>query len=226
MALKRWPGGTTARTGQAVSPEVFIPLAERSGLIETLGLQILRKALVQAGKWPGLKMSVNVSPAQFRNPAFPDHVARIIKETGADPSILTLEITEGFFVRSPERAQRIVRDLKKLGISISLDDFGSGFSSIGYLRQFEFDRLKIDRSFISALDTDANAPGVIQATVALANAFNIPVTAEGIESEEQAMVLRLSGCDELQGYLFGHPMAASEIDRIIARGFEKLMTAA
>ena len=212
-ALARW---YNCRISQTVSPDVFIPLAERSGLIETLGLQILRKALMQSGKWPGLKMSVNVSPAQFRNPAFPDHVARIIDETGVDPSILTLEITEGFFVRNPERAQRIVQALKKLGVSISLDDFGSGFSSIGYLRQFEFDRLKIDRSFISALDTDANATSVIQATVALANAFNIPVTAEGIESEEQAVVLRLSGCDELQGYLFGRPMPAAEIDRIIA----------
>jgi EAL domain-containing protein (putative c-di-GMP-specific phosphodiesterase class I) len=116
-------------------------------------------------------------------------------------------------VRQPERARRVVFALKEMGISISLDDFGSGYSSIGYLRQFQFDRLKIDRSLVTALDHEANAPGVILATVALANAFNIPVTAEGIEREEQASILRLSGCDEFQGYLFGKPMAASEIGR-------------
>ena len=211
-ALARW---VNKRTGESVSPDVFIPIAERSGLIELLGLQILRKALTESNNWPGLKVSVNVSPAQFRNPAFPEHVARIIAETGADAKMITLEVTEGFFVRNPERAQRIVKALKALGVSISLDDFGSGFSSIGYLRQFDFDRLKIDRSFISALDHEANAPNVIQATVALANAFNIPVTAEGIEREEQAIILRLSGCDEFQGFLFGRPMSANEVNKIL-----------
>lgn len=222
-ALARW---VNKRTGERVAPDVFIPLAERSGLIELLGLQVLRKALTASKGWPGLKVSVNVSPAQFRNPAFPEHVARILAETGADPKMLTLEITEGFFVRNPERAQRIVKALKALGVAISLDDFGSGFSSIGYLRQFEFDRLKIDRSFISALDHEANAPNVIQATVALANAFNIPVTAEGIEREEQAVILRLSGCDEFQGFLFGKPMAASEISKIIRRATDEGVSAA
>ena len=222
-ALARW---RNKRTGEMIGPDTFIPLAERSGLIELLGLQILRKALTESKNWPGLKISVNVSPAQFRNPAFPEHVARILAETDADPKLLTLEITEGFFVRNPERAQRIVKALKSLGVSISLDDFGSGFSSIGYLRQFAFDRLKIDRSFISALDHEANAPNVIQATVALANAFNIPVTAEGIEREEQAVILRLSGCDEFQGFLFGRPMAAGEINKIIRRGIDEAISAA
>ncbi len=222
-ALARW---VNKRTGESVPPDTFIPIAERSGLIELLGLQILRKALTESNNWPGLKMSVNVSPAQFRNPAFPEHVARIIAETGADAKMLTLEVTEGFFVRNPERAQRIVKALKALGVSISLDDFGSGFSSIGYLRQFDFDRLKIDRSFISALDNEANAPNVIQATVALANAFNIPVTAEGIEREEQAIILRLSGCDEFQGFLFGRPMAASEINKILRRSVDEAESAA
>lgn len=222
-ALARW---VNKRTGASIGPDEFIPIAERSGLIELLGLQILRKALVESRNWPGLKISVNVSPAQFRNPAFPEHVARILAETGADAKLLTLEITEGIFMRNPERAQRIVKSLKALGVSISLDDFGSGFSSIGYLRQFDFDRLKIDRSFIAALDHEANAPNVIQATVALANAFNIPVTAEGVEREEQAVILRLSGCDEFQGYLFGKPMAASEISKFMRREIDEAVSAA
>lgn len=212
-ALARWHN---KRLGRNIGPDTFITIAERSGLIEMLGLQILRKALLGAKNWPDLKISVNVSPAQFRNPAFPEQVARILEETNFDATRLTLEITEGFFIRNPERAQRIVAKLKALGISLSLDDFGSGFSSIGYLRQFAFDRLKIDRSFITALDKEANAPSVIHATVALANAFNIPVTAEGVEREEQASILRLTGCDEFQGYLFGYPMSAGEIDRILA----------
>jgi diguanylate cyclase (GGDEF)-like protein len=211
-ALARWHN---KRLDRSIGPDVFITIAERSGLIEMLGLQILRKALEGAKNWPDLKISVNVSPAQFRNPAFPDQVVRILEETNFDPKRLTLEITEGFFIRNPERAQRIVGKLKALGISLSLDDFGSGFSSIGYLRQFAFDRLKIDRSFVSALDKEANAPSVIHATVALANAFNIPVTAEGVEREEQASILRLTGCDEFQGYLFGRPMSALDIDRIV-----------
>ena len=209
-ALARWHN---KRLDKNITPDVFIPIAERSGLIEALGLQVLEKSLIAAQKWPGLKVSVNVSPAQFRNPAFPDHVRRIIDETGFDAKLLTLEITEGFFIRQPERAQRVVRALKDMGISISLDDFGSGYSSLGYLRKFQFDRLKIDRSLVTALDHEANAPSVILATVALANAFNIPVTAEGIEREEQASILRLSGCDEFQGFLFGKPMLASEIGR-------------
>jgi diguanylate cyclase (GGDEF)-like protein len=211
-ALARWHN---KRLNCAIGPDVFIPIAERSGLIEMLGLQILRKALIAANKWPNLKISVNVSPAQFRNPAFPDQVARILEDTNFNAKLLSLEITEGFFIRNPERAQQIVEKLKALGISISLDDFGAGFSSIGYLRQYTFDRLKIDRSFVSALDSEANAPSVIHATVALANAFNIPVTVEGIEREEQASILRLTGCDEFQGYLFGRPMTASQIDDIL-----------
>ncbi len=209
-ALARWHN---KRLDKNIGPDEFIPIAERSGLIEALGLQVLKKSLMAAKKWPGLKISVNVSPAQFRNPLFPDHVKQIITDAGFDAKLLTLEITESFFVRQPERARRVVQALKEMGISISLDDFGSGFSSIGYLRQFQFDRLKIDRSFITALDHEANAPDVILATVALANAFSIPVTAEGIEREEQASILRLSGCDEFQGYLFGKPMSAQDISR-------------
>ncbi len=222
-ALARWHN---KRLGKAVGPDVFIALAERSGLIERLGLQMLRKALTASVNWPGMKISVNVSPAQFRNPSFPDLVAEVLAETGANPALVTLEITEGFFIHNPDRAQRIVKGLKALGVSISLDDFGAGFSSIGYLRQFDFDRLKIDRSFITALDREANARDVIIATIGLAKAFDIPVTAEGIETEEQAVLLRLAGCDEFQGYLFGRPMPEAEINTIMRQNKGAIVSAA
>jgi EAL domain-containing protein (putative c-di-GMP-specific phosphodiesterase class I) len=208
-ALARW---TSPKRG-VVQPENFIHVAERSGLIESLGLVVLDNALAASRAWPNLKLSVNVSPAQLRNPSFPEQVRDLLVKTGVEPSRLTLEITEGFLVRQPERAKKTLLALRAVGVSIALDDFGAGYASIGYLRQFHFDRLKIDRSLVSALDRDPTAAGILQATVALANAFRIPVTAEGVEREEQAVMLRLAGCDELQGYLFGMPRTATDIER-------------
>ena len=206
-ALARW---TSPKRG-VVQPESFIRVAERSGLIESLGLIVLENALAASKAWPDLKTSVNVSPAQLRNPSFPDQVRDLLAKTGVKPSRLTLEITEGFLVRQPERAKKALLALRAVGVSIALDDFGAGYASIGYLRQFHFDRLKIDKSLVSALDRDPSAAAILQATVALANAFRIPVTAEGVEREEQAAMLRLAGCDELQGYLFGIPRTAMDI---------------
>ncbi len=206
-ALARW----TNAAGMAVSPDIFIPVAEKSGLIAELGLLVLCTALMDVRDWPDMKLSVNVSPVQLRDPAFPGQVAKALAETGFPPHRLTLEITEGFFIREPAKARRVFAELKALGLSISLDDFGSGYSSIGYLRQFEFDRLKIDRSFVNTLETDSNARDVIHATVALANAFSIPVTAEGVENANQAAILRQAGCDELQGFHFGRPMAPDQV---------------
>jgi diguanylate cyclase (GGDEF)-like protein len=206
-ALARW---TSPKRG-VVQPESFIRVAERSGLIESLGLIVLENALAASKAWPDLKTSVNVSPAQLRNPSFPDQVRDLLAKTGVKPSRLTLEITEGFLVRQPERAKKALLALRAVGVSIALDDFGAGYASIGYLRQFHFDRLKIDKSLVSALDRDPSAAAILQATVALANAFRIPVTAEGVEREEQAAMLRLAGCDELQGYLYGIPRTAIDI---------------
>ena len=167
---------------------------------------MLENALAASKAWPDLKTSVNVSPAQLRNPSFPDQVRDLLAKTGVKPSRLTLEITEGFLVRQPERAKKALLALRAVGVSIALDDFGAGYASIGYLRQFHFDRLKIDKSLVSALDRDPSAAAfILQATVALANAFRIPVTQEGVEREEQAAMLRLAGCDEL-----GRPMASRE----------------
>jgi diguanylate cyclase (GGDEF)-like protein len=218
-ALVRWN-----RIGHGpVRPDIFVPIAESTGLIDTLGLYVLRQSCRNAKAWPGIKISVNVSPAQFRNPDFPARVGAVLGETDIDPARVTLEMTEGFFISHPARAQNAISALKALGVKISLDDFGSGFSSVGYLRQFGFDRMKIDRSLIVALDHDAKAGEMLQATVALAAALDIPVTAEGIEREDQAAIMRLSGCDELQGHLFGRAMPPQEITRIVARERQALL---
>jgi diguanylate cyclase (GGDEF)-like protein len=217
-ALVRWD-----RPGHGpMSPEVFIPVAETSGLIEALGLLVLRRACEATKNWPGLRVSVNVSPSQFRNPAFTDYVRNVLKETEIKAERVTLEITEGYIIQNPERTRQTIERLKALGVKIALDDFGSGFSSIGYLRQFGFDRIKIDKSLTLAVLDGKSARDLLQATVALARSFAIPVTAEGIETEEQGIAVRQFGCDQLQGYFFGKPMADVEISRRLATQMARL----
>jgi diguanylate cyclase (GGDEF)-like protein len=212
-ALARWN-----RKGYGpVSPEVFIPIAESTGLIDQLGLFVLHRSCETLRKWPDLKLAVNISPGQFRDPGFAAHVSSVFRKTGVDTSRITLEMTEGYFIQNPERARAAIAKLRQLGVKIALDDFGAGFSSVGYLRQFGFDRMKIDKSLVQATDEAGRAADLLQATVALARSLDIPVTAEGVETQSQAVQLRLTGCDELQGYFFGKPMAAEEID-VIYRG--------
>jgi EAL domain-containing protein (putative c-di-GMP-specific phosphodiesterase class I) len=211
-ALVRWN-----RPGHGpISPEAFIPIAETSGLIEALGLLVLRKACEAARHWPDLRVAVNVSPGQFRNPAFADYVRSVLNITEIEAERVTLEITEGYIIQNPERTRQSIERLKRLGVKVALDDFGSGFSSIGYLRQFGFDRIKIDRSLTMNVLEDNRAREMVKATVALARSLDIPVTAEGIETEEQGRALAGFGCDELQGYFYGKPMPEAEISRRLA----------
>lgn len=205
-ALARW------RTAAGnVSPEVFIPLAERCGLIDALGAHMLRTSVAHAKNWPDLALSVNVSPVQLCNPEFAAEVISVLRELDFDPKRLTLEITEGVLMTNPDQARRSIDQLKRVGIKFALDDFGCGYASIGALRQFGFDRMKIDRSLVSALDEGAKGADVLRATISLATALQIPVTAEGIENSRQAAILRDAGCDQLQGYLIGKPMSAHDI---------------
>lgn len=212
-ALARW----TRRGHGPVSPDVFIPIAEASGLIDRLGLCVLEMALSQLQRWPGARLSVNISPGQFRDPAFVERVEALFVEANIEPYRVTLEMTETYFIQNAERAKAALDRLRKIGVKIALDDFGVGFSSVGYLRQFGFDRMKIDRSLIQALSEGHRAIEMLQATVALARSLNIPVTAEGVETEQQAVILRLAGCDQLQGYLFGRPSVPADIDAYRAR---------
>lgn len=206
-ALARWSSPTRG----PISPEVFIDLAERAGLIDQLGFEVLRTAVAEASNWPRIGISVNISPLQLRNPYFVGQVAEILTEARFDPARLTVEVTEGVLISNPAQAKRAFEAFHNLGVKIALDDFGCGYASIGALRAFGFDRMKIDRSLILALDRDQNGGAVLNATIALANALHLPVTAEGIETEEQASAVRISGCDKLQGYLFSKPLPAAQI---------------
>jgi diguanylate cyclase (GGDEF)-like protein len=219
-ALVRWN-----RPGRGpVSPDVFIPAAEKTGLIEPLGIFVLQTACERARQWPDLGIAVNVSPVQLRNSSFASQVGSILSAAGIEPARLTLELTEGYLIQNPQRARQSIERLKALGVNIALDDFGSGFSSIGYLRQFGFDRLKIDRSMISDIDESEKARSLLEATAALARSLGIPVTAEGVERESQAHILLDCGCEELQGYLFGKPMAAEELSALLREQRENALS--
>ncbi|WP_075216310.1 putative bifunctional diguanylate cyclase/phosphodiesterase [Mongoliimonas terrestris] len=206
-ALLRW----TPPGGEPVSPADFIPIAEETGLIDDLGRWVLRKACEDALAWSGLRVSVNVSPAQFRNPNFDTVVRDVLTETGLPASQLEIEITETFLVANPDRAQHMLAAVRQLGVTVALDDFGTGFSSIGYLRRFAFDKVKIDRSLVAGTCDDLAIQKLVHATIAVADALGIRVAAEGIECAAEARLLAEAGCHELQGFYFARPMAAEEI---------------
>ena len=210
-ALVRWN-----RDGRGfVAPDIFIPIAEDNGLIGRLGEFVMRRALSEAANWPRISIAVNISPLQLHDVAFVSSTATIIEECQFPAERVILELTEGFFVRNPDRAKQSMAQLQRNGFRIALDDFGSGFSSVGYLREFGFDRLKIDRSLIDALGKTPKAGDLLKATVALASSFDIPVTAEGIETQAQADYVSDCGCDELQGFFFSKPVSAGEISSML-----------
>lgn len=197
-----------------VSPQVFIPLAERSGLIDALGTLMLRSSVIAARGWDGVGLSVNVSPIQLCNPDFASNVISVLRELEFEPRRLTLEITEGVLMSNPDQVRRTMDALRAVGVGFALDDFGCGYASIGALRQFGFNRMKLDRSLVSAIE-EGQGVGVLHATISLATALGIPVTAEGVENPNQADVLTRAGCDLLQGYLLGRPAAAEEITKAL-----------
>jgi EAL domain-containing protein (putative c-di-GMP-specific phosphodiesterase class I) len=212
-ALLRW----THATRGPIGPAVFIPVAEQMGLMDSLGAFVLRRALKEAKRWPDLYVAVNLSPLQVRDRAIVDLVRSALAESGMPPSRLMLEITEGVLIDNPEEMVKRIEDLHALGVSIALDDFGSGYSSLGYLQRFPLDKLKIDRSFVVALGESANGGVIIQAIVALGRALGLSVLVEGVETEQQRVLLRLAGCDEMQGFLFARPAPAKTIDRLLAQ---------
>ena len=201
-ALVRWPG----RPAGALPPDAFITIAETSGLIHPLGQFVLRRACMDLQPFADLKLSVNISPAQFRDPEFEDKVAGILRDSRFPAHRLQLEVTETYVIESPERACAAIRNLKALGTAIALDDFGTGYSSIGYLRRFNFDTIKIDKSLAGLVDDDEQAAALVGGTIRIASALGMAVIAEGVENEKQMKLLRLAGCDRLQGYFFGAPM--------------------
>ena len=205
-ALVRWHH---PRNG-LVSPAIFIPLAEQSGLIMEIGEWTLRQACKDAASWTSpLQISVNMSPVQFRHGDLFDLVRRVLDETGLAPERLELEITEGVLINDPARALAILQRLKSLGVSIAMDDFGTGYASLSSLQSFPFDKIKIDRSFIAVLGPSEQSRAVVRAVVGLGRNLGIPVIAEGVETEAQLYILLQEGCRLVQGYLLGRPQPIS-----------------
>ncbi len=210
-ALARWN-----MSHGPVSPDVFIPLAEKSGLIFQLGDMVLERSIRFAENRAGIDVAVNVSPLQLCAPDFADGVAALLEREKFDPRRLILEVTEGVLFESPVQARRAIDALRAIGIRFALDDFGAGYASIGTLRHFTFDRLKLDRSLVQALESERGR-AVLNATVSLAEALGIPVIAEGVETAEQVANLRQMGCQFMQGYYFGKPVAAADFDSLPGR---------
>lgn len=206
-ALLRWvrPDGLQVDTSE------FVSVAEESGLINPLGLWVLRRACVDALDWGGIKLSVNISPAQLRNPEFPIQLGHILEETGFAPERLELEITENCLVVNPVIAERCLSVIRGFGVSVVLDDFGTGYASIGFLRRFRFEKLKIDRSLVTQADKDDGSRAMMLSSITVARAMNMDVTAEGVETPEQAEMVRAAGCDQIQGWLYFKAMPADQI---------------
>jgi EAL domain-containing protein (putative c-di-GMP-specific phosphodiesterase class I) len=213
--LLRWDHPTRG----LVPPDVFIPVAEACGAISAIGDWVLRQACVEAASWrTPLEVSVNVSPLQVQQgDAFAEGVEQILAESGLQPSRLVLEVTEGVLIRKPERVLAALRRLKSQGVKVALDDFGTGYSSLATLRAFPFDKIKIDRAFITGVAEDGQDAAIVRAVQGLANGLDLPVIAEGVETPLQLAALREVGCQEVQGWLAGRPAPIESFSRVTGR---------
>jgi EAL domain-containing protein (putative c-di-GMP-specific phosphodiesterase class I) len=210
-ALARWQHPELGM----IPPGSFIPVAEQTGLMVQLGEFVLRRALADAVHWKDVYIGVNISPYQMRDRGLVGLVAAVLADTGLAPSRLMLEVTEGVLIENPDEAKERLEQLRALGVKIALDDFGSGYSSLSYLRRFPIDKLKIDKEFVSPLGRSSDGGVIIQAIMALGRALGLTVLCEGVETEEQRILLRLAGCDEMQGFLFAKPAPRAAIDRML-----------
>ena len=190
-----------------ISPDDFIPIAEETGMIGDLSMSIIRKAMIEAKNWdPKLTISVNISPVQLKDPWLAQKIVKLLVETGFPASRLEVEITESSLFKNLSLAQSIVGSLKNQGIRIALDDFGTGYSSLAHLRALPFDRIKIDRSFVSSMFDNAESAAIVSAIAGLGASLDVPITAEGIEDELVIAKLKALGCTKGQGWYFGQPM--------------------
>ncbi|UYH55057.1 bifunctional diguanylate cyclase/phosphodiesterase [Qipengyuania sp. SS22] len=203
--------------GKELGPNVFIPVAEQSGLINAIGLWVMRQACCDALAWGDITLSVNISAAQLRNPEFPIQLGHILEETGFDAHRLELEITETCLVLDPVVAERSLAVIRSFGVRISLDDFGTGYASIGFLRQFRFEKLKLDRSLVVQASEDDGSRAMMLSSITVARAMKMAVTAEGVETEEQAAMVRAAGCDQIQGWLYFKAMPPEEIGQHLGK---------
>ena len=197
-------------------PTSFIGAAEANGGIAAVGEWVLRRACKEAHRWPGMAVAVNVSPVQVRQDDFLATVTAALADTGFPANRLQIELTEGVVIDDAARAERIIFDLRAMGVGVAIDDFGVGYSSLIYLRRFAFDKMKIDKSFIQLLDEGAESAVIVSSIVKLGHALGLRVTVEGIETPQQETYLRSLGCDEFQGFLYSPPVAANDIDALLA----------
>lgn len=219
-ALARWNHPTRG----LIMPNEFIPIAEESGFIVELGDWVLRSAMTGIAPWSGLFLSVNLSPVQFKDPLLAERVFKALDDTQFDPMRLELEVTEGLLIYDTKVARRAIDSFKSKGIQIVLDDFGTGYSSLGYIQNFPFDKVKIDGSFVSDIDSNPQSAAVVQCVVDLASSLGIVVTAEGIETEIHETLLKFIGCDTLQGFKYGRPLPVADFS-VDQSGAEQNMAA-
>ncbi len=206
-ALARWPEGSPRK----YEPDRFIAVAEEYGLIDPLCLVILKTAFREMRYRPDLRLAVNISPLQLNNPNLITDVKRIAEEQGFPLNRLEMEFTETVLIRNPKRAQAVIQDLRKAGVTVALDDFGMGYASVGYLRDYAFDKIKLDRSLTHGVLTNIEKLQIVQGTILIAKGLSAEIVAEGVETEQEAQLMQISGCHRLQGYLFGRPQPLAEL---------------
>ncbi len=222
-ALIRWQHPTLG----LISPAKFIPIAEANGAIVPIGEWVLRTACAQTRAWQlagftPIRISVNLSSRQFEQPYLVEIVNQILEETGLKASYLELEVTESFLMADIERSVKTLKELQKLGICLALDDFGTGYSSLNYLKRFPVDMLKIDRSFVQDVMSNADSAAVTDAIIALAKSLRLKITAEGVETQEQLEYLQMRGCDEGQGFYFSRPVPADIIASMLQKSSRQM----
>jgi diguanylate cyclase (GGDEF)-like protein/PAS domain S-box-containing protein len=207
-ALARWVHPTRG----IVMPDAFIPIAEETGLIVQLGEWVIRQALQDLCTWPEhMSVSINLSPAQMRSPALISTIVGAIAANSVEPGRICLEITETVLMQDTEANIDILHKLREIGLHIALDDFGTGYSSLNYLRSFPFSKIKIDRCFVSEIDSREDCRAIVRSVIDLANSLGMSTTAEGVERESQVEQLRIEGCGEVQGFLYSHAVPADEL---------------
>jgi EAL domain-containing protein (putative c-di-GMP-specific phosphodiesterase class I) len=217
-ALLRWEHPTRGE----VSPTEFIPVAEDTGMIVAIGEWVLHEACRQGATWPSyVRVAVNVSPLQFRNTGFQSVVLQALGRSGLAPDRLEIEITESVFLEGAEPVIALLHRLRAMGIRVALDDFGTGYSSLSYLRSFPFDKIKIDRSFITTIAQDSSSAAIVRAIVDLAGALHMETTAEGVEDSDQLARLRGEGCSSIQGYFFSRPVESDDVDTLLDHVFDQ-----
>jgi EAL domain-containing protein (putative c-di-GMP-specific phosphodiesterase class I) len=212
-ALVRWQHPTRG----LIAPDEFISIAEEAGLILQLGEWVLQQACQASLRWPHLSIAINLSPVQFRSSDFAERFIQIVRQSGANPHKIELEITEGLLLGDDDLSRTALKMLRDAGFKIALDDFGTGYSSLSYLRRFEVDKVKIDRSFIQDLGQQEGAAAIVTAIVTLCRAMGLTVIAEGVETEDQQRLLWATGCSEMQGYLFSRALPEEQIGSVLDR---------